>query len=149
MLAVLMWWPIKARAAELYETEDASPAQALGRATFEVLGRQQQIIAMPRRFTAPLREMITLQPRFQKMRGGRALGFLEHRRFRAAYDFMLLRARIGEIGDDVAEFWTRVQELEGAKRAEAFGAGKGGGGDGDRPKRRRRRRRKPRNDGEG
>ena len=162
LLAVLMWWPIKARAAALYENEDASPSQALGRATFEVLGRQQQIISIPRRFSAPLREMIMLQPRFQKMRGARALGFLEHRRFRAAYDFMLLRAGIGELGADVAEFWTRVQELEGGKRAEAFGvsgksAGKSAGRSGDdadddtgggRPKRRRgRRRRKPRNDG--
>ena len=98
LLAVLMWWPIKARAAALYENEDASPSQALGRATFEVLGRQQQIISIPRRFSAPLREMIMLQPRFQKMRGARALGFLEHRRFRAAYDFMLLRAGIPRAG---------------------------------------------------
>ncbi|MEL6448976.1 MAG: polynucleotide adenylyltransferase PcnB [Pseudomonadota bacterium] len=147
LLAVLMWWPIKARAAEIYETESASPSQALGRATFEVLGRQQQMISMPKRFTAPLREMIALQPRFQKMRGARALAFLEHRRFRAAYDFMLLRAGIGEVGEDVAKFWTDVQELEGSKRGEAFGVGSRRS-EGDQPKRRRRRRRKPRNDGD-
>ena len=102
---------------------------------------------MPKRFTAPLREMIALQPRFQKMRGARALAFLEHRRFRAAYDFMLLRAGIGEVGEDVAQFWTEVQELEGSQRGEAFGVGSRRS-EGDRPKRRRRRRRKPRNDGD-
>ena len=151
LLAVFLWWPIKARARAMMEDDGMTRTQALGHATYECLSRQQSIISIPRRFSAPLREMITMQPRFERMRGGRAIGFLEHRRFRAAYDFMLLRAEIGEVEADTAKFWTDVQEMDAAARAEAFGldrppkqssGGKQGEGDAPakRPRRRRRRR---------
>ena len=45
---------------------------------------------------------------------------LEHRRFRAAYDFMLLRAETGEVDSDVAQFWTEAQTQSAEKRAESF-----------------------------
>ncbi|MEM7763689.1 MAG: polynucleotide adenylyltransferase PcnB [Pseudomonadota bacterium] len=139
LLGVFLWWPIKARARAFVEDDGVSYVQALGRATYDCLARQQALIAIPRRFGAPLREMVTMQPRFERMRGGRALGFLEHRRFRAAYDFMLLRQSVGEVEDSVAEFWTNVQTLEQVERVQAFGLSRKSEG-GDRPKRRRRRR---------
>ncbi|MEO0573859.1 MAG: polynucleotide adenylyltransferase PcnB [Pseudomonadota bacterium] len=141
LIAVFLWWPIKARARALFEDDGMSPTQSLGAATYDCLARQQSTISIPRRFTAPLREMLTLQPRFEKMAGGRALGFLEHRRFRAAYDFMLLRSEIGEVPAETAAFWTHVQTLETAERAAAFGLSEGGGqsSGSKRPRRRRRR----------
>ncbi|MEL6869875.1 MAG: polynucleotide adenylyltransferase PcnB [Pseudomonadota bacterium] len=141
LIAVFLWWPIKARARVVFEDDGLSPTQSLGAATYDCLARQQSVISVPRRFTSPLREMLTLQPRFEKMQGGRALGFLEHRRFRAAYDFMLLRSEIGEVPTETAEFWTRVQTLEGAERGAAFGVDGAGGktGGSKRPRRRRRR----------
>lgn len=147
LIAVFLWWPIKARARALREDDGLTPSQALGQATFECLARQQAIIAIPRRFTVPLREMLTLQPRFERMRGGRSMGFLEHRRFRAAYDFMLLRHEIGEVDQEMADFWTRVQEIDGHEREQAFGMGSGGHGGDKKPRKRRRRRRKPKNTG--
>ncbi len=147
LLAVLLWWPIKARARALMDDDGMTRTQALGHATYECLSRQQTIISIPRRFSAPLREMITMQPRFERMRGGRAIGFLEHRRFRAAYDFMLLRAEIGEVESETASFWTDVQEMEPAERAQAFGLDRPPKSSGDeapkkRPRKRRRRRSK-------
>ncbi|MEO1420984.1 MAG: polynucleotide adenylyltransferase PcnB, partial [Pseudomonadota bacterium] len=104
-------------------------------------------IAIPRRFTVPLREMLTLQPRFQRMRGGRSMGFLEHRRFRAAYDFMLLRTEIGEVDEEIAKFWTDVQEQDRAAREKSFGMRHDTTRTKAPRKRRRRRRRKPSGDG--
>ncbi|MFK8051939.1 MAG: polynucleotide adenylyltransferase PcnB [Woeseiaceae bacterium] len=146
LLGVFLWWPIQRRAQQYIEDDGVSESQALGRATYDCLARQQSLIAIPRRFGAPLREMITMQPRFLRKRGGRALGFLEHRRFRAAYDFMLLRAAIGEVDQEIADFWTEVQTLDQAARVKAFGLSQkpaSSGEDNPRPRRRRRRRRKP------
>ncbi|MEL7310910.1 MAG: polynucleotide adenylyltransferase PcnB [Pseudomonadota bacterium] len=143
LIAVFLWWPIKARARALREDDGMTPTQALGLATYECLSKQQAIISIPRRFTVPLREMLTLQPRFERMRGGRSMGFIDHRRFRAAYDFMLLRAEIGEVDERIAKFWTDVQEMDKPAREEAFGLRSESRGDKPAKKRRRRRRRKP------
>ncbi|MEM8547296.1 MAG: polynucleotide adenylyltransferase PcnB [Pseudomonadota bacterium] len=144
LIAVFLWWPIKARARALYEDDGLTPVQSLGQATWECVSKQQSIISIPKRFTVPLREMLTLQPRFERTPGVRAAGFLEHKRFRAAYDFMLLRAEIGEVPAATAEFWTDVQTMTPDARAEAFGVASKGQDEGstDRPRRRRRRRRR-------
>jgi poly(A) polymerase len=68
-----------------------------------------------------MREMVLLQPRFLKKRGRRAVSLLGHPRFRAAYDLMLLRASIGEVPADIADFWTEVQTLSAGKQRDVFG----------------------------
>ena len=71
-----------------------------------------------------MREMLALQPRFEVHKGRRALNFLEHRRFRAAYDFMMLRAENGDIGSDIAQFWTDVQKQDADQRLQSFEIGR-------------------------
>jgi poly(A) polymerase len=68
----------------------------------------------------PMREMIALQPRFTATRGKRAMKLLDHRRFRAAYDFMMLLAEVGQFDRELARFWTDVQKQSPADRAETF-----------------------------
>ena len=156
LLGVFLWGPIRGRAEGLREEKRMGEVQALGLAAFELISRQQQIISLPRRFTSPMREMLTMQPRFHQQRGKRGLRLLEHRRFRAAYDFMLLRSEVGEVDPAVATFWTEVQELDGDARAQAFGVG--GGRHAERsgeeaseaaPRGRRRRPRRRRSGGDG
>jgi poly(A) polymerase len=85
--------------------------------------------------------MLALQPRFAVTKGRRALKFLEHRRFRAAYDLMLLRAEVGEMDRQTAEFWSEVQTQNAEQRLASFDlTGKPASGKG----RRRPRRRPPR-----
>ena len=67
-----------------------------------------------------MREMLSLQPRFAVTRGKRAMNLLEHRRFRAAYDFMVLLAEVGQVDAEVARFWTEVQTQSAAERAASF-----------------------------
>ena len=119
-----------------------SESQSLSLAAYELSAQQQRRIAIPRRFTVPMREMLALQPRFAHTRGKRAMKLLEHRRFRAAYDFMLLLADVGLASKETAKFWTDVQTQSAAERAASFEVGQPGSG-GKRRRPRRRRRRKP------
>jgi poly(A) polymerase len=50
-------------------------------------------------------------------RGKRPLRLLTHPRFRAAYDFLLLRAAVGEAEGELAEWWTKIQEAEESVQA--------------------------------
>ena len=120
LLGVFLWAPVRRLAEELRAKEKMSLAQSLAVAANEVAGLQQSRISIPRRFTAPMREMLAMQPRFEQTRGKRALRLLEHRRFRAAYDFMMLRARCGEFDDELARFWTDVQVQSAEERRESF-----------------------------
>lgn len=141
LLGVFLWAPVRKLAAIRRSEEKMSESQALSLASYEIVAQQQRRISIPRRFTVPMREMLSLQPRFEFMRGKRAMKLLDHRRFRAAYDFMMLRAEVGQESEETARFWTEVQTLPAAERAEKFQVGQPG-----RKKRRssrRRRRKKP------
>jgi poly(A) polymerase len=140
LLGVFLWAPALRLAAITRDEENMSESQALSLAAYELAGQQQRRIAIPRRFTVPMREMLALQPRFHQTTGKRAMKLLEHRRFRAAYDFMMLLAEIGQFDKETAEFWTSVQNQSADQRAASFqvrGAPQG-------KSRRRRRRRRPR-----
>ena len=121
----------------------------------DLAARQAQThIAIPKRFSLGVREMFGLQPRLEHPRGRRALRVLEHPRFRAAYDLLLLRAQFGLASTEMVQWWTRIQEVSAEERAQmadslsgqsprmdgpprSHSGGSGGGG------RRRRRRRRP------
>ena len=120
LLGVFFWAPTVRLAAEKREQEKMSESQALSLASYELSAAQQRRISIPRRFTVPMREMLSLQPRFRTMRGRRAANLLTHRRFRAAYDFMLLLAEVGQLDAELARFWTEVQAQSAEQRTESF-----------------------------
>ena len=109
LFAVLLWGPVRERATELLASEDQSEIQALILAGAEITAMQCARIAVPKRFTLPMREMMQLQPRFEQRTGKRVKTLLQHRRFRAAYDLLLLRILLGEVEPELGEFWTGVQ----------------------------------------
>jgi poly(A) polymerase len=120
LFAVFLWPAIKRLAAEL-EKEGLEPVQALTEAAHRAVGDQQQDTTFPKRFSVPMKEIIAMQPRFENRRGPRAARLLEHKRFRAAYDFLLLRSRCGEVDPEVADWWTKIQELPPEEQRQAFG----------------------------
>ena len=71
----------------------ADPHAAAGGLRRGDCARQVRRIAIPKRFSLPMRELVALQPRFERRAGRRALRLLEHPRFRAAYDFLLSARR--------------------------------------------------------
>jgi poly(A) polymerase len=81
-----------------------------------VLEAQAKRIAIPRRFEATIKEIWSLQPRFEQRAGTRPYRLLEHPRFRAAYDFLLLRAESGEVPQALGDWWTRFQDANHDER---------------------------------
>jgi poly(A) polymerase len=120
LLGVFLWVPIKNLAAIRRSEEKMSESQSLNIAAYEIVSQQQQRISIPKRFTVPMREMLSLQPRFEFIRGKRAMNLLEHRRFRAAYDFMVLQSEVGQVDESLAKFWTDVQTQSAEERAKSF-----------------------------
>ncbi len=58
-----------------------------------------------------------MQLRLLNRRGKRPLALLAQQRFRAAYDFLCLRAQSGEAElEEVCDWWTRFQELDADER---------------------------------
>ena len=115
LFAVLLW-PAILRAAGMPNGPLPADPQLLLTACDEVLGRQLRRITIPKRFGLPMRDLIMLQPRFERRSGRRALRLLEHPKFRGAYDLLLLRAAAGEADPEVAQWWTRLQEIPEPER---------------------------------
>ena len=93
------------------------PLPALFDAMDHVLSAQAERIAIPRRFEATIKEVWALQPRFEQRAGVRPARLLEHPRFRAAYDFLVLRAASGEVPQALADWWTKFQTANEEERA--------------------------------
>lgn len=118
VLAALFWYPLEAHASELELESGLSPYDAFQLAMNDILQRAVQTVAIPKRFTATMRDIWSSQHRLLKMQGKRPMQMVENPRFRAAYDFLLLRAEAegGEL-HDIAQFWTDYQQTDEAKRA--------------------------------
>ena len=92
------------------------PLPALFDAMDHVLSAQAERIAIPRRFEATIKEIWTLQPRFEQRAGSRPARLLEQPHFRAAYDFLLLRGESGEVPQTLVDWWTRFQTASDDER---------------------------------
>jgi poly(A) polymerase len=141
LFAVLLW-PAIERAVAAAPRREGAEFQELLAACEVVASRQQARVAIPRRFTLPLREIVALQPRFERREGRRALRLLDHPRFRAAYDFLLLRVAAGDADAALGQWWTDIQTVPPDERlSQVEPANKVSDAA---PPRRRRRRRRPR-----
>jgi len=134
-------WPSVQHLAKQYQGQGNSPAYALNKAAGEVIARQVSITAIPRRFTMLMREIWDLQLLLPRRGGQRAKRLSEHPRFRAAYDFVLLREQAGENLEGLGDWWTRYQEAGEEEQQQMASAQNQ-----DCKKRRRRKPRKPRTD---
>jgi poly(A) polymerase len=135
LFAVLLWEPVRQRFEELL-AKDVAPHEAMFQASGGASASQCPLVAIPKRFALPMREIWALQPHLEEHEGKRPYRLLTHPRFRAAYDFLVLRAEAGEVGVEPAEWWTRFQDANGEARSEMTGTSAKG-------RRRRRRRRRP------
>jgi poly(A) polymerase len=133
LFAVLLWEPVR-KLAEKIMAGGENPHPAMQLAASEILSDQIQTVAIPKRFSLQMRDIWCLQHRFEYIQGKRPHRLLAHPRFRAGYDFMLLRAESGESDPELAKWWTEFQQLNGEEQNRLVKD--------KRPKRRRRRRSK-------
>ena len=113
------------------------PIPALFQAMDAVLDIQTDKLAIPRRFTAVMKEIWALQPRFEQRSGRRPFGLLAHERFRAGFDFLALRTASGEAPAELSQWWQKFQHAGEGERQSMLLAPQPG----DHRRRRRRRRR--------
>lgn len=139
----IMLWPVIQEKMQLFREQGMPPAQAMHKAAGKALSEQVKIIAIPKRFSTVMREIWELQIRLEKHQGRRALQVLEHPRFRAAYDFLLLREQAGEIAPGAGDWWTQLQNANETERHRLISAAGGGGKRRRRGGRNRGRRRNP------
>lgn len=138
LFAALLWHEVLA-AWETKRNAGARPLPSLFESMDEVIQRQKEQLAIPRRFDAMMKEIWSLQPRFEQRTGGKPFRLMEHPRFRAAYDFLLLRCESGEIDGELGQWWTKFVEGSHEER-EAMLTQSQPAAEGKKPRRRRSRR---------
>jgi poly(A) polymerase len=115
LFAALLWheveadW-IKRQAAGEY------PVPALVEAMNTVEDKVQKRMAIPNRYGAAMKEIWLLQPRFEQRVGTRPWRLMEQQRFRAAYDFLMLRVECGMVEKSLGDWWTRFQNASEDER---------------------------------
>lgn len=136
LFAALLWHEVLA-AWKIRQEAGERPVGAMHAAMDEVLKRQRTQLAIPRRYDSMMKEIWLMQPRFEQRSGQRPLRLLALPRFRAAYDFMLLRCQSGEVNPELGTWWEEFQHAGDERRAEMLLPDTSG------PKKRRRRSKKP------
>lgn len=143
--AALLWPALQQQLTLL--SGQMTPTQAWGQAAQNVINQQLTRTAVPKRFLIPMREIWDLQQRLPSRLGMRALRTLDHPRFRAAYDFLLMREAAGEALDGLGVWWTNYQTANDEEREQMVkDIGKQSGARGASKPRRRRGPRKPKTD---
>jgi poly(A) polymerase len=136
LLAAMLWPQMHSQAGD-HVARGLGEFEAIELAADAVISRQVACTAIPRRFTQMAREIWQFQPRLLRGTGRRPQRMLSHPRFRAAYDFLLLRQRAGESLREACDFWTAAQRNAPATETAIAAPGEAP----HRPRRRRRRRR--------
>ena len=144
-LFACLLWPAYCRELAVLQNSGCELNVAQQRAADRVTLRQIERIAIPRRFSQPMHEIWQLQSRFSQRTRKRVFKMLSHPRFRAAFDFLALRAQgVPELAEEL-QFWQQAQTMAPEQLAEIIPAhAKGSSGEGVyQPPKRRRRRSKP------
>ena len=110
LLAAFLWREYLDRLPQ--DAGRAASGEEQEQAACAALGLQQQTIAVPRRHSYFVRDVWRLQPRFAQLTQHNVTALLEHRRFRAAYDFLMLRVAADEAPAELGEWWTEAQAVE-------------------------------------
>jgi poly(A) polymerase len=140
IFAALLWYPFMEENEQLAD-QGLTRLAASHDAASNVIANQQLFTSIPRRFSGPMRDIWSLQFRLPARFGNRPESLLRHKRFRAAYDFVVLREEAGERLDGLGDWWTRYQEADEATRGQMIRD------TGGKKRGRRRKRKKRANDG--
>ncbi|NIQ12377.1 MAG: polynucleotide adenylyltransferase PcnB [Gammaproteobacteria bacterium] len=105
LIAALLW-PSVMEFMEEYKSNGLADQDAIMLASDTVISQQISSISFPRRYTLMARDIWLLQSRMKHRRGKRPMRLLSHPRFKAAYDFLLLRAEAGENLQEMVDWWS-------------------------------------------
>lgn len=115
MLACVLWQDVKSGwGRRLKKGYNVFPA--LSEAIDEVFDQRIGDVSGRGKLAADMREIWVMQPRFDKRTGSSPLGMVMQQRFRAGFDFLRLRADVGEVDEALAQWWQDFQMADDALR---------------------------------
>jgi len=115
LFASLLWHQVLEKW-NAYRAAGESPIPALHLAADDVLDNQTENLALQRRIATDMRDIWAMQPRFERRNGKSPYKLLEHPRFRAGFDFLLLRCESGELDAEIGNWWTTFYAGDVAER---------------------------------
>ena len=115
-------WPAVVMESMAMQSEGMPEIPATQQAAHTTISRQLQHTSIPKRFSLPMRDIWDMQQRLPRRRGKRADLLMENPRFRASYDFLLLRESAGELEPGLGDWWTQYQALDEPGRREMIAA---------------------------
>ncbi|MEQ1601380.1 MAG: polynucleotide adenylyltransferase PcnB [Methylophilaceae bacterium] len=136
LFATLLWHEVL-MAWQKFQKLGERPIPALHMAMNDVADTQAEKLAINKRYSITMKEIWGMQPRFEQRAGKRPFALIEHPRYRAAYDFLLLRCESGELPSELGQWWTDFAAANGEQRVAMLQA------DTEPKKRRKRKPRKP------
>jgi poly(A) polymerase len=120
LLACVLWADVRDGWAQRQEGRNGQRAQppfpALQDAIDDVFNARIGDVSGRGKLAADMREIWMMQPRFDKRTGSTPYSLVEQARFRAAFDFMRLRADVGEVSEAVAEWWQEFSTSDDTRR---------------------------------
>jgi len=121
LFSAMLWEPVRSESERLMAA-GSDAAVAWTASVDRVMHQQATRIAIPKRFAIAMEEIWSLQPRFEQRQKKRVMRLLAHPRFRAAYDFLVLRAHEEPDLRDHVEWWAEAQELDAPHLADRLAA---------------------------
>ena len=115
LFASLLWHQVVEKWTA-YQAAGEYPIPALHLAADDVLNAQTDKLALQRKIATDMRDIWSMQPRFERRTGKMPFKLLEHPRLRAGYDFLLLRCASGEIDSELGEWWTDFMAGDNSER---------------------------------
>ena len=118
LFAAMLWYPLQKHIQQIKVTTQLTPQDLFFAALNEIMPEQQRSIAIPKRFQSVIKDIWILQDKLGRREGKRAFKTLEHPKFRAGYDFLLVRAQIEATSElnELAHWWTDFQEVSDEAR---------------------------------
>ncbi|MDQ0012811.1 poly(A) polymerase [Variovorax boronicumulans] len=120
LLACVLWADVRDGWAQRQEGRHGQrpqpPFPALQDAIDDVFNSRIGDVSGRGKLAADMREIWMMQPRFDKRTGSTPYSLVEQARFRAAFDFMRLRADVGEVGEAIAEWWQEFSTADDVRR---------------------------------
>ncbi|MDG2089420.1 MAG: polynucleotide adenylyltransferase PcnB [Arenicellaceae bacterium] len=117
LFACMLWEPVRDDAEKII-TSGASANQAWKIAIDDTLRDQCQYVAIPKRLAETIVDIWDLQMRLARRQPVEIKSLMGQRRFRAAYDFLLLRSELSEVDRDIVDWWTEIQEQDAEQQLE-------------------------------
>ena len=115
LLACVLWQDVKA-GWDKRMLKGEHPHPALQDAIDDVFNHRIGDVSGRGKLAADMREIWVMQPRFEKRTGSTPFGMIAQARFRAGFDFLRLRADVGEVDEALANWWQEFQQADEARR---------------------------------